>query len=179
MRKDKASDKKKASSEESAKELPLCLNKSKCANQKHWMSNCPNSTEEEKRTLLDAYKASKASGGSLNSLINSIQSSAHLNVTIGDKSYVAIADTGATHSAIDRPAVESLRAAEALIDTKKLPMLMDLSLAISEAEKNRTQFLSDGCGKRYTCTTAGGWTARNAQRSNGSCGAADAVHSVR
>jgi hypothetical protein len=105
MGKDKASGKKKASSEGSAKEPPLCLNKSKCANQKHWMRNCPNSTEEEKRTLLDAYKASKALGGSLNSLINSIRSSAHLNVSIGDNSYVAIADTGATHSAIDRPTV--------------------------------------------------------------------------
>jgi hypothetical protein len=135
-----ASDKKKASSEESAKEPPLCLNKSKCANQKHWMSKCPNSTEEEKKTLLDAYNTSKASRGSLNSLINSIQSSAHLNVTIGDNSYVAIADTGATHSAIDRPTVEPLRAAGVLIATKKLPRPMDLSLAISEAEKNRKQF---------------------------------------
>jgi hypothetical protein len=83
----------------------LCLNKSKCANQKHRMSNCSNSTEEEKKTLLDAYKASEGSGGSLNSLINSIQSSAHLKVTIGDNNYVAIADTGATHSPIDRPTV--------------------------------------------------------------------------
>jgi hypothetical protein len=140
MGKDKASDKKKASSEGSAKEPPSCLNKSKCAYQKHWMSNCPNSTEEEKKTLLDAYKASKASGGSLNSLINSIQSSAHLNVTIGDNSYVAIADTGATHSAIVRPIVESLRAAGVLIATKKLPRPMDLSLAISEVKQNRKQF---------------------------------------
>jgi hypothetical protein len=57
----KASDK-KASFEGSAKEPPLCLNKSKVSNQKHWMSNCPNSTEEEKKTLLDAYKSSKALG---------------------------------------------------------------------------------------------------------------------
>jgi hypothetical protein len=139
MGNDKESDKKKAGSEGSAKEPPLCLNKSKCANQKHCMSNCPNSTEEEKKTLLDTYKASKASCGSLTSLINSIQSSAHLNVTIGENNYVAIADT--THSAIDRPTVESLQAAGVLIATKKLPRTMDLSLAISEAEKNRKQFL--------------------------------------
>jgi hypothetical protein len=122
---------------------------------------------------LDAYKASKDSGGSPNSLISSIQCSAHLNVTIGYNSYVAIADdTGATHSAIDRPTVESLRAAGVLIATKKLPRPMDLSLAISEAEKIRKQFsVTDVASVTLALQLAAG--------SNGSCGAADAVHSVR
>jgi hypothetical protein len=109
------------------------------------MNNCPNatrvhSTEEKKKTVLDSCKASKASGGGLNSMADSIRSSAHLNMTIGDNSYVAIADTGATHSAIDRHTVEFLRAAGFLIATRTLLRPMDLSLAILEAEKRRKHF---------------------------------------
>lgn len=130
------------------KRKPKCLN-SKCNGERHYMDQCPKSSEEEKRDLLQEYKDSKTSneGNGLNSLhasgpISVIQdTSAAVKFSFGtEKVYDALADTGADHSAIDRASVKELQKDGAFVGITKLKKPLSLQLALDfDSEGNVTK----------------------------------------
>jgi hypothetical protein len=68
---------------------------------------------------------------SLNALhVAPVETSAVRIMTIGDRHLTVLADTGATHSAVDRCTLETLRSDGVYMATKKLSSPVDLSLAI-------------------------------------------------
>jgi hypothetical protein len=112
------------------KDTPECLNKRTFSGQKHWLSDCPKTSEEDKKKISAEYKASRSSS-SLSALhVAPVETSAVFNMTIRDRQLTVLADTGATHYAIDRYALETLRSDGVYMATKSLSSSVDLSLAI-------------------------------------------------
>jgi hypothetical protein len=129
-----------------AQEPPPCLNKKKCAGEKHYLSDCPHTERDEAIVLLSEYKKKRGAdkkkanfktlGNNRATDDNRDGQTAYLMAENLGVKVTVLADTGSDCSAIPRSAVEDARKRVFPLKVEVLPEPIMLNMAIrGESDK--------------------------------------------
>jgi hypothetical protein len=132
----------------SAREPPPCLNTKKCAGEKHYLSDCPQTGKDEAIVLLSEYKKNrdadkkkanfKTLGNNGATADNRDGQTAHLTAENLGVKVTVLEDTGSHYLAIPRRAVKDVRMRGFSLKVEVLPEPIMLNMAVrGESDKQK------------------------------------------
>jgi len=144
-----------ATAPRTVREMPFCLNKLKCPGSRHYIKDCPESTEEEKKKLLEEHRASKEKSKGLRALAISEPyvnaepvdrpsgMSGRYSATLADKVEVVLnGDYGSDHCALSEKHLAKCAAAGIFVSVLPLDTPISMAVALNGNDTEQLKFQS-------------------------------------